>query len=61
MFIIFIEDDAGTSQDKKSPGKVVATGTSFGSLCRLCVELFDEPSYNAKTVIVKRFLDKGNL
>lgn len=35
------------------------TSTSFYSFCQLCADLFKEPSYNAKTEIVKTFLNKG--
>jgi hypothetical protein len=63
-FPIYSEDDkqAGTSKEKTTPEKNTPTATkstSFYSFYQLCTELFNEPSYNAKTAIVKKFLNKG--
>ncbi|CAB3976556.1 DNA ligase 3 [Paramuricea clavata] len=53
------KQQAGTSKEKKTPDKNTSIATtSFYSFCQLCAELFNEPSYNAKTAIVKKFLNK---
>lgn len=62
IFLYFSEDSkqvAGTSKEKNTPEKH-ASSTSFYSLCKLCAALFNEPSYNEKTAIVKKFLNKGS-
>ncbi|XP_028393630.1 DNA ligase 3-like [Dendronephthya gigantea] len=47
----------GSSKEIESPEKPIKS-TSFYNFCQLCSKLFDEPSYNAKTSIVKMFLNK---
>ena len=52
----------GSSKEIKIPQKPTTStsNTLFYSFYQLCAELFNEPSYNAKTSIVKMFLNKGS-
>ena len=48
-----------TSSGNGASGKPAGGSSSFSSYCNLCLKLYNEPSYNAKTAIVKKFLEKG--